>query len=236
MLPLLLSALSLGFLSSFHCVGMCGPLALALPLDRSSKSKILSGIFIYHFGKATTYGLLGILIAFMGAYFPIHISQQRLTVISGVFFILIAIYPWLNSKNSWIQKSVLKILNPFQKELANQLKKRRKSALLGIGFLNGFLPCSMVYLALAVVLQLNTWWLSFGFMYVFALGTLPAMVSFQYFGLQMSGAWRYRIQKILPYLLIITGILLILRGMNLDIPYISPSNGTLNTLTPEACD
>ena len=54
---MLASAFVLGLLGSFHCVGMCGPIAFLLPLDRQSKTKRLYEIISYHSGRLLTYAL-----------------------------------------------------------------------------------------------------------------------------------------------------------------------------------
>lgn len=236
MLSYLISALTIGFLSSFHCVGMCGPLALALPLNRTTRVSVLEGILTYHLGKALTYVLLGLLVGTLGGYFPFHISQQRLTIFTGALLIVFALYPLILKKSNKVQAYIIKLLSPFQSEIAKQLKKNRSSALFGIGVLNGFLPCSMVYLALSIGLGIGDLFASSLFMLFFAIGTLPTMLAFQFFGYSFEASFRNKIQKYIPILLIIMGTLLILRGLNLDIPYISPSTGNLNTLNPQVCD
>jgi sulfite exporter TauE/SafE len=230
-----ISALTIGFLSSLHCVGMCGPLALALPLNRTSRVSMLEGIFTYHLGKAITYMLLGVLVGLLGAYIPFHTSQQRLTIFMGILMIVFALYPLIIKKNHRVQQWVIKVLRPFQTEMAKQLKVNRSKAIFGIGLLNGLLPCSMVYLALSISLGIGDLWVSSAYMIFFAIGTLPAIIAFQLFGYSFEQSFRSKIQSWIPIFLLLMGVLLILRGMNLDIPYLSPSNGSLNALNPKAC-
>lgn len=84
----LIAALSLGFLGSFHCIGMCGPIALALPLDRVSMFKKVAGGITYNLGRVFTYGILGLLFGLLGKGFVIGGYQQVLSIALGVIILL----------------------------------------------------------------------------------------------------------------------------------------------------
>lgn len=234
-MDLFITAFSLGLLSSMHCVGMCGPLALALPLDRTSKNKTYFGIFVYHFGKILAYSTLGVIIGLFGKHLPLAASQQRLSIIAGAFIIIFALYPLLFKKSTFIQTHVFTFMQPIQKALAKRIKTKRTSTLLSLGILNGFLPCAMVYMALVGALTAGGFTNSILFMIVFALGTLPAMLGLQILGTSMSQKFRFRVQSFIPYILVLIGTFFILRGMGLGIEFISPNNGSLTVINPTEC-
>lgn len=229
-------ALTLGILSSMHCVAMCGPLALALPLDRSSKNKTYIGIILYHIGKLSAYLALGGIVGVFGKHIPLADSQQRLSIFAGVFILIFALYPFLIKRSSIIQKVVFKSMQPIQKQLAKRLKTKRQSTLFSIGVLNGLLPCAMVYMALVGALSTGALNKSILFMTIYTLGTLPAMLGVQIFGASLGKNIRYKIQKIIPYAMVFIGLFFILRGLNLGIEYVSPNSGSLTVINPIGCD
>lgn len=234
-MDLFITAFSLGILSSMHCVGMCGPLALALPLDRSSKNRMYMGIFVYHFGKILAYSILGMIIGLFGKHLPLAASQQRLSIFAGAFIIIFALYPLLFKRSAFIQTQVFKIMQPIQKALAQRIKTKRTSTLFSIGILNGFLPCAMVYMALVGALTTGNFIDSTLFMIVFALGTFPAMLGLQILGASIGQKLRYKIQSYIPYIIIAIGVFFILRGMGLGIEFVSPNNGSLTVINPTEC-
>jgi uncharacterized protein len=92
-----------------------------------------------------------------------------------------------------------------------------------IGILNGFLPCGLVYVALAGALNTGNAFSSVFYMALFGLGTLPVMLTVSIFGKFIAAPARRTINKIIPVFIVMLGILFILRGMNLGIKYISPA-------------
>jgi len=234
-MELFITAFSLGILSSMHCVGMCGPLALALPLDRSSKNKTYLGIFVYHFGKTLAYSILGLIIGLFGKHLPLAATQQRLSIFAGAFIIIFALYPLVFKHSNFIQSQVFKFMQPIQKALAKRIKTKRTSTLFSIGILNGFLPCAMVYMALVGALTAGGFTHSILFMVAFAVGTLPAMLGLQILGASIGQQLRFRIQSYIPYIMVAIGLFFILRGMGLGIEFISPNNGSLTVINPTEC-
>jgi len=235
-MDLIIPAISLGILSSLHCVGMCGPLALALPLDRTSKNKRYAGIFLYHFGKLLSYLLLGGIVGLFGKHIPLADSQQRLSIFAGIIILVFALYPLLMKRSGFVQKMVYKSMQPIQKALAKRLKTQRQSTIFSLGVLNGLLPCAMVYMALVGALATGQMHMSMAFMLFFALGTLPAMLSIQIFGASLGKSLRYKIQKLMPFALTLIGVFFILRGLGLGIEFISPNTGSLTVINPVSCD
>ncbi len=85
---MLISALIFGLLGSFHCIGMCGPIAFILPVDRTNNFKRISQIFLYHLGRIITYSLIGLLFGLLGKSFYLFGFQQQLSIIVGVIMII----------------------------------------------------------------------------------------------------------------------------------------------------
>jgi sulfite exporter TauE/SafE len=221
MMELVLGALVLGLVSSFHCVGMCGPLALSLPIAHLSKAKQHLSMLLYNTGRIVTYSILGLLFGLAGRKLYLAGLQQWFSIIAGSIMLAFAIQYFIGKR-------------PFQPRWMhgfNMLVQRGMSAalhaksILGIFFLgmaNGLLPCGMVYLAIAGALSTSQVYESVLFMAVFGAGTLPAMLLLGVFGLRADLSFRRKIKQAMPFVIASVAVLLILRGMNLGIPFISP--------------
>ena len=67
------------------------------------------------------------------------------------------------------------------------------------------------------------------YMFLFGLGTIPLMTAVVYLGRFAKGNFRKNIQRAIPILVIFIGILFILRGLGLGIPYVSPLKPILSS-------
>jgi sulfite exporter TauE/SafE len=217
----LLPAFTLGCISSFHCLGMCGPLALALPVQHLTLSKRRLAVALYQTGRIVTYTLLGCIVGLFGRSVNFAAFQQLFSIIAGVAILaLLAAQTLLKFTNSDTQS----LFAFIQQAMQLLWKQTNMVKFLFIGSLNGLLPCGMVYFALIATLSLASVQASMLFMVAFGAGTLPMMVSLHllgvgYLGMQVRNAMR----KMVPYLVAMMGVLLIARGLNLGIPFISPS-------------
>lgn len=217
----IISAVALGFLGSFHCVGMCGPIALSLPVQHLKGADKAVGIGLYNVGRILTYTAAGLLFGLIGLSFNFFGWQQWLSIGLGVLLLIlfvIQMFPSVKFKRSatlgkWNQL-VIRQLTPL-------FRSTRRRTLLLIGMLNGLLPCGLVYMALAGAIATGNLIYSAFFMAGFGAGTLPAMVIASYAAGILTISVRNRIRRVLPYMLAIMGVLLILRGMDLNIPVIS---------------
>jgi len=215
-------AFLMGLVGSFHCLGMCGPIAMALPMGHRNNSSRLLGGGIYNLGRVFTYSFLGLILGLAG---DLLISPKIQNTVSITFGVLIGIYLILPSKT----KAVFKIspsqglLVQLRKQLAKFLYIESNSSLFGIGMLNGLLPCGMIYLALTSSFLAGNAVKGGLFMLLFGLGTFPAMLAAVFFGSFLNQHIRSRLRRLVPIFLFFMAALLIVRGMNLGIPYLSPS-------------
>jgi len=215
-------AFLLGLISSFHCVGMCGPLAMSVPVQHlPTKTKNLS-ILLYHTGRVITYSLLGLLFGLLGRHIFIAGIQQEVSIILGISILLIVLYQRIFKKSY-----TPKIIQLFTDKLYSIIRflwgKHSLSGTYLLGMSNGLLPCGMVYFALAGALSSSSILESVLFMFLFGIGTLPLMLSVHITGTTLlSQSFRNKARKLVPLFLASMGVLLILRGLNLGIPFISP--------------
>jgi sulfite exporter TauE/SafE len=220
---MLWSALIFGLLGSFHCVGMCGPIAFMLPVDRSNSTRKVFQIFIYHFGRILAYSLIGLFFGLVGKSLYIFGIQQQLSIIIGILMIAVVLTPTKTFNRYNFSKPIYKIISKVKSSLGKALKKKTADTFLTIGFLNGFLPCGLVYMAVFASMTMQNAAQGSLYMALFGLGTIPLMTSAIYLGKFLNTTIKQRIQKAIPVFVVVIGLLFILRGLGLGIPYLSPA-------------
>ena len=230
MISLFITALVMGAIGSLHCVGMCGPLALSLPVISVQPSTKMLSTLLYNLGRVVTYTILGAIVGVVGASFALAGFQQALSIIAGSLIILYLLWPrskWLLAGNSKVQQFFQAIRN----NLGKLFSRKNYQSVFFIGLLNGLLPCGLVYMAIAGAVSTASVYKSSLFMAAFGLGTLPMMWSVAFFGSVINLKTRMSIRKAYPYLLFIMACFLIIRGMGLGIPYLSPDLNVTETIT-----
>jgi hypothetical protein len=208
-------AFSLGMMSSLHCVGMCGPIALALPVHQRSKFGKLTGILMYNSGRAFTYTFLGFLLGFVGNALNLAGLQRSLSIGTGVVMLGAVAYSsqWLDqlAPPSFLQKGVQIV----KKKLGSLLHNRSFSALFLLGMLNGLLPCGLVYMALISSVATGSPFEGALFMALFGMGTLPAMSAIAFVKNLFSASLRNHARRLMPAFVAAVAVLLILRGLEI---------------------
>lgn len=221
-MELYIAALMLGLIGSFHCIGMCGPIAIALPLKTNNWFSRIFGGVLYNIGRAITYGLMGAFFGLVGKGFKLGGLQQWVSIIMGIIMILSVLFPILFKNQGKLDGFVTKMVGGLKKAFGKMFAIRSYYSLFIIGILNGFLPCGLVYMAIAGAIASGEVLNGSLYMVIFGLGTLPIMLSLSLVSNIISLKFRNKISRIIPIFIIIIGILFILRGMNLGIKYISP--------------
>lgn len=215
------AAITIGLVSSFHCLGMCGPIAFALPLNRSSLVSQFIGAFAYNLGRLVTYAILGLAFGLIGKSLILAGAQRSLSIFAGVFMILSVVLPKVSTAAN-IDKFTFKYIGKLKSAFGKLFKKSSLESLFFIGVLNGLLPCAMVYIALAGAIAEGDMLGGLTFMMFFGIGTIPMMYTATMLGSFVTVKLRNKLQKAIPYMVFVIGVLFILRGMNLGIHYISP--------------
>jgi sulfite exporter TauE/SafE len=226
----------IGLLGSLHCLGMCGPLVLALPLSHTSNIQRLTGGLLYNIGRAITYGVLGIIFGVIGKGLQLTGFQRWVSIGFGIILILTAIIPGLINLNPLISRITTKFTSSLKNKMGVLLRQQRVYPLFVFGLLNGLLPCGLVYAAIMGAIVTGSLVESSLYMFFFGLGTLPLMFLLIYFANLLKNKYLSQIRKIIPLLIIILGILFILRGLNLGIKYISPKlDGNKHGMEQKCC-
>lgn len=225
------SALVLGLLGSLHCLGMCGPIAFMLPLDQSNMTKKTMQLSIYHFGRLLAYGIIGMLFGFLGKGLALFGIQQKLSIGIGVIMILLVLIPTKYLNGHKFLTPVYSILGKVKSKLGGELKKKTPDAFLTIGFLNGFLPCGLVYMALLGAIAMGNPLQGGLYMMLFGLGTVPLMSLVVYSKGILGNSIKNKFRKLIPVFVVIIGVLFIIRGLGLGIPYVSPKPMATDSVT-----
>ena len=221
-MAILLSALVLGIMGSFHCAGMCGPIAVALPLHGNTMMQKIFGGTLYNMGRTLTYGIMGALFGMLGQGIHLLGFQQKVSVIMGALMIISVLFPALFRNQNNLEKSWFSVVGKLKKSIGKLFTVRSFSSLFFIGLLNGLLPCGLVYIAIAGAIGTGNSTQGTLYMILFGLGTIPMMLGISVAGNMMGLALRNKINKLIPVLVVVVGLLFILRGLDLGIPYLSP--------------
>lgn len=225
---MLYSALVLGLLGSLHCLGMCGPIAFLLPVDRSNHYKSGMQVLIYHIGRLLAYGSMGAVFGLLGSGINLFGAQQKLSIIIGLLMILLALIPYQKMGGGQLNGFFYKSIAGLKNKLGKTLKRKTPDAFFSIGVLNGFLPCGLVYMALLGATAMADPLSGALYMAVFGLGTIPLMSAAVYLARILKSSMRNRLRRLIPVFVVIIGVLFVLRGMGLGIPYVSPK--PMNTM------
>ena len=220
---MLLAAFITGLVGSLHCLGMCGPIALALPRKSSALAVILPGRLLYNMGRVMTYTLLGGLAGLIGHSAQLAGFQQSLSIILGIALLLLALFSVNAEKRFFSIPAVERGMGKLRAQLGKYFGNPAPGNFLAIGLLNGLLPCGFVYLALAGALAQGHVVDSMTFMAFFGLGTIPMMLGISVLGGKMPQALKSKVRPFLTAFAVAFALLLIVRGLGLGIPYISPA-------------
>jgi sulfite exporter TauE/SafE len=230
---LIVAAFSMGILGSFHCIGMCGPIALSISCARTDGQTGLKQHFLYNFGRSVSYALMGGILGLIGNRFALAGYQQILSIVAGsVIIILFLIHRYANKEIRFLKIWFLKIQMSLVTRLNRPLKNINHFE---FGLINAWLPCGLVYLALASSIATTHALQGALFMFSFGMGTSPLMLLLMTTGRRIGINFRNKMIKAIPVFILVSSSFLILRGMNLGIPYLSPMIDVENKCVHHCC-
>ncbi|MBK7335403.1 MAG: sulfite exporter TauE/SafE family protein [Saprospirales bacterium] len=212
------TAFTIGLLGSLHCIGMCGPIALSLPYGGAGRLAAAGNGLLYNLGRTFTYVLIGSLFGLLGKGIFLAGYQSALSISMGVLMLILAFFSTdLESRIarlSFLQKPLFRL----KSALGNLIRAKSHTSFLGIGMLNGLLPCGLVYMAVVGAVSTGSVWKGAAYMGLFGLGTIPLMLFTSLAGNWIGVQVRRRIRAVLPFMLALIAVLLIFRGLNFDLP------------------
>lgn len=223
----IITPLTIGLIGSFHCIGMCGPIVVALPLKKHNLISKITGTILYNSGRVFTYSVIGVLFGLLGRGISLAGVQQWTSVLLGIAMIISVIFPLFFREKITIGSLFTGITSRLIVRLRKLFTDRSYFSLLMIGLLNGLLPCGLVYVAVAGAISSGTVLSGALFMMLFGIGTIPLLLIATLASDAIGQRFRSKMRRVVPYFVFLLGVLFILRGMSLGIPYISPSSEKL---------
>lgn len=224
-----ISSFVLGIGSSLHCLGMCGPLMMAVPFPEGKRVAAWFKLS-YFIGKALAYGSLGAIIGLLGLRSVWGEAQQYISIVAGVLVLLMVLFPIFKPKAIRFP-----FANVFRKVMGQIQSRPQMHHFLQLGFLNGLLPCGMVYIALTAALASGGPQDGFVAMMFFGMGTAPVLWIMVLVKGKLSWNVRQKLKPLSLGLSVLVGLLLVVRGLNLGIPYISPKMNTSQAVVQSCC-
>lgn len=229
MIALIISAFVLGGLGSAHCVAMCGPLHLAVGQGGAPVRTTV----LLNTGRVLTYMVIGALFGLFGRGLGLAGVQQVVAIALAVLMLAALVVPATAARlhrpvvpSAWVVR--------LRSAVARRLRRSSAPAVLITGMLNGLLPCGMVYVAVAGALAQEGSLDGALFMAGFGLGTWPALFAVRSAGASFGARFRARLTRWAPAGYALMAALLLIRGLALDIPYLSPPDVEV-PMRMEAC-
>lgn len=207
------SAFVIGLLGSLHCVGMCGPLALAVPTRKGHR---LSSAAVFNGGRILTYGMLGAFFGLVGMGFHLAGVQSYLSLLTGAFVIMLVIFPRIENRLNFGYHK--KMSAWVRTQIAQKIGRGTYSSIFILGMLNGLLPCGLIYVAVAGALETGFVETSAIYMMLFGLGTSILLVMTMLSRDIFSKIKLFKPKRFVPYLTFAIGILFIVRGLLYMVP------------------
>lgn len=192
-----LTAFTAGLVTSIHCIGMCGPLALFLAPKADDPAGTHAALGLYHSLRIVGYALIGAALGWFGQMgldafnaTPVRFFPWALVL----FFILVAV-----GADHWLPRPAF--LNRWMMKVGARLRKLpRMGAAAGLGVVTPFLPCGPLYLVFGIALVSGSVMTGAEFLFAFGLGTLPLLYlgQTQFFRLRgrVSALWMMRLQRV----------------------------------------
>lgn len=176
----------MGLMTSAHCIGMCGPIVLAYSSaklkDAAKPAQIFAHLF-YSLGRVTSYAIIGFALGLLGQKIAVNPTGKAvLNIILAIFLILIAVS--ILFKLGFVAKLESGVFAKsafYRKTFAALFKSQNPASFYGIGFLNGFLPCGMVYAAAGMSLAAGNAAISALAMAIFGIATAPSLFAMGFF-------------------------------------------------------
>lgn len=216
-LSIFLSLITLGLVSSTHCIGMCGGIMGALTMAIPAQAKAKRGLILiaYNLGRIASYAFMGLLVGLFAEQIVALGGVTILRVIAGLLLIAMGLYlaDWWRglTKLETLGRYLWVYLQPLGKHL---MPVDNMPKALFLGALWGWLPCGLVYAALAMAMTQPAPLMAASAMLAFGLGTLPAVLAAGFAAQQLTRILQQRQVRIgLALIIIIFGVWTIWGGL-----------------------
>jgi sulfite exporter TauE/SafE len=190
------TAFLIGLAGSLHCIGMCGPIAIALPVGDVSRTRHVVGRVSYNLGRVLTYALLGVGAGLVGQTIRVSGYQQVLSIVLGSLILLAVILPGKFGAILFGSRLHARLFEPIRRYWGRLFGQNSVRSMFVVGVLNGFLPCGLVYVALAGAATTGAPLPGALYMAVFGLGTFPVMFAMSW--PHVRRGFRTKLRRLVP--------------------------------------
>jgi uncharacterized protein len=224
-------AFLMGVTGSLHCAGMCGAIMWAMPFYSFQGARKVMAFALYHVLRISAYaGMASLLFSFHQLFRPG--IQQIISVTLGIMLLIAGSLSFLPGRYSG--NLSLPWAGFVKKQLSNFVGQPHLGKIAVSGLLNGLLPCGLVYMALSASTALSSPAHVLCFMYAFGAGTVPVLALIVFLRNRAFFKWT-GMRKLAPITVFFFGLLFVLRGLNLGIPYLSPKVESSNGKIVHSC-
>lgn len=210
------TAFTIGLFGSLHCVGMCGPVALAV--GGKERGQVVINGLLYNLGRTLTYTLLGGVIGLLGKGLFLAGFQKYLSIGIGVALLAIALFS-INVETKILKITAFhQLVFKLKSGIGKWIRHQSRVGTFAVGVMNGLLPCGLVYMAVVGALSTAGWLSGMAYMALFGLGTIPLMLLTVWMGNVAGVRFRNLIRQAYPVFLVFFGLLFLFRGLNFNVP------------------
>ena len=210
-----------GLITSFHCVSMCGGIALSQSMAKIQGKTPYQSTFLYNFGRIASYTGFGILLGGVGSFFSISPMMRNIILLAGGILML---YYGL-SLMGWV--TMPQLFNIMPK--VNNKKISEGFRPLIVGILNGFMPCASLQMMQLYALASGSMISGGLIMLVFALTTAPVLVTIGLLSSKLNLKSSRRVKLVSAAVVVLIGSQMAFRSMsalNIPLPFISSQEET----------
>jgi uncharacterized protein len=220
-IDVMIAGASIGLASWLHCVGMCGPL-MSIFADTNSRSKSLNtALLLHHTGRITTYMMLGLLVGAASDALRIIVVGSAVSMASGALLILFALVH-IAGGHLHVPDPLARLMRRLGGTFADATATIPAARPLVLGILNGLLPCGVSLSAVIASATIPDPLLRLVFVASFGIATVPALFGIGKLVLRLAAVWQTRLRSAMTYVMLVVGVVVLLRGLSLDVPYVSP--------------
>ncbi|ERJ12087.1 urease accessory protein UreH domain-containing protein [Haloplasma contractile] len=226
----------IGLLSSFHCVAMCGGINLSQSLGKKvnikqeSKFSIMKPSILYNSGRVISYTVIGGIVGAVGGVLSFTQKTNTLIMIFAGLFMVVMGLKMLNIIPKFkSSKMNIQFLNYMYQRLYKKRIKTKTPFI--VGLFNGFMPCGPLQTIQLYALGTGSMIEGSLSMFFFSIGTVPLMFSLGTMGGYLKGSYRNRLTKLSALFVIILGLIMMNRGLTIDLSIFDRSNFESNVAT-----
>lgn len=205
-----------GLITSFHCVSMCGGIALSQSMAKIQGKTPYQSTFLYNFGRIASYTGFGILLGGVGSFFSISPLMRNLILLAGG---LLMLYYGI-SLMGWVSMPKIPSIMPK----VNNKKISEGFRPLIVGILNGFMPCASLQMMQLYALASGSMISGGLIMLVFALTTAPVLVTIGLLSSKLNLKSSRRVKLVSAAVVVLIGSQMAFRSMsalNIPLPFIN---------------